>query len=146
MKFQPDKNARMTILYTTITTWCFILSILGVNGFISSCYLSATVKLNVPWSASHPSNVRHQKHQLMAATIEVNSSLDKNDMLSGKTSEVSSALDDDDNSSWECNEEAECVKVPACDEEKCRTSLDVRIHNTWYDLSGMSFMWACCSF
>ena len=37
---------------------------------------------------------------------------------------------------WECDEEANCVEVPACDEEKCRTSLDVRIHNTWYDLSG----------
>jgi len=37
---------------------------------------------------------------------------------------------------WECDEDAECVEVPACDEEQCRTSLDVRIHGTWYDLSG----------
>lgn len=37
---------------------------------------------------------------------------------------------------WECNEDAECVEIPACDEEVCRTSLDVRIHNTWYNLSG----------
>mmetsp|Transcript_24546 Transcript_24546/g.44061 ORF Transcript_24546/g.44061 Transcript_24546/m.44061 type:complete len:502 (+) Transcript_24546:176-1681(+) len=37
---------------------------------------------------------------------------------------------------FDCNEEAECVEVPACDDEKCRTTLDVRIHNTWYDLSG----------
>ena len=38
---------------------------------------------------------------------------------------------------WECNDDAtECVQVPACDESECRTSLDVRIHNTWYDLSG----------
>jgi hypothetical protein len=28
------------------------------------------------------------------------------------------------------------VQVPACDEAACRTSLDVRIHNKWYDLSG----------
>lgn len=37
---------------------------------------------------------------------------------------------------WECDEEANCKEVPACDEESCRTSLDVRIHGTWYDLSG----------
>lgn len=37
---------------------------------------------------------------------------------------------------YDCNEDAECVAVPACDEETCRTSLDVRIHNQWYDLSG----------
>lgn len=37
---------------------------------------------------------------------------------------------------WECDDEANCVEVAACDEEKCRTSLDVRIHGTWYDLSG----------
>lgn len=38
--------------------------------------------------------------------------------------------------SWDCDEEAVCVEVPACDEQVCRTSLDVRIHNKWYDLSG----------
>jgi hypothetical protein len=37
---------------------------------------------------------------------------------------------------WDCDEEAECVEVPACDEEVCRTSLDVRIHGDWYDLTG----------
>lgn len=37
---------------------------------------------------------------------------------------------------WECDEDAQCKQVPACDEEGCRTTLDVRIHNTWYDLSG----------
>jgi hypothetical protein len=37
---------------------------------------------------------------------------------------------------WDCDDEANCVPVPACDEKECRTSLDVRIHNTWYDLSG----------
>jgi len=38
--------------------------------------------------------------------------------------------------SWKCNEDAECVQVPVCNEIKCRTSLDVRIHDTWYDISG----------
>jgi acyl-lipid Delta6-acetylenase / acyl-lipid (9-3)-desaturase len=37
---------------------------------------------------------------------------------------------------WECNEDAECVVVPACNEDICRTSLDVRMHGKWYDLSG----------
>lgn len=38
---------------------------------------------------------------------------------------------------WECDDElTECREVPACDEEACRTSLDVRIHGDWYDLSG----------
>lgn len=39
--------------------------------------------------------------------------------------------------SWECDDDlTECKEVPACDEEACRTSLDVRIHGEWYDLSG----------
>lgn len=37
---------------------------------------------------------------------------------------------------WDCNDEAECVVVPACDDQQCRTSLDVRIHGEWYDLTG----------
>lgn len=37
---------------------------------------------------------------------------------------------------WDCDDEANCVEVPACDEESCRTSLDVRIHSKWYDLTG----------
>jgi hypothetical protein len=37
---------------------------------------------------------------------------------------------------WECDEDANCVAVPACDDTECRTSLDVRIHGTWHDLSG----------
>lgn len=37
---------------------------------------------------------------------------------------------------WECDEDANCVEVDACDDQKCRTSLDIRIHGKWYDLSG----------
>jgi acyl-lipid Delta6-acetylenase / acyl-lipid (9-3)-desaturase len=40
------------------------------------------------------------------------------------------------NSTWECDAEAVCVEIPACTDDVCRTSLDVRIHNKWYDLSG----------
>jgi len=38
--------------------------------------------------------------------------------------------------SWECDDDASCVEVAACDEQECRTSLDVRIHGQWYDLAG----------
>ena len=38
--------------------------------------------------------------------------------------------------SWDCDEDANCVQVDACNEMECRTSLDVRIHGQWYDLSG----------
>eukprot|EP00816_Leptocylindrus_hargravesii_P001428 CAMPEP_0196819702 /NCGR_PEP_ID=MMETSP1362-20130617/71801_1 /TAXON_ID=163516 /ORGANISM="Leptocylindrus danicus, Strain CCMP1856" /LENGTH=500 /DNA_ID=CAMNT_0042198283 /DNA_START=23 /DNA_END=1525 /DNA_ORIENTATION=- len=38
---------------------------------------------------------------------------------------------------WECDDDlTECKEVPACNEVECRTSLDVRIHDTWYDLTG----------
>ena len=43
-------------------------------------------------------------------------------------------------SGWECDDQANCVEVPACDDKVCRTSLDVRIHGKWYDLSGRSEM------
>lgn len=41
-----------------------------------------------------------------------------------------------DQKAWECDEDANCVQIDACDEVQCRTSLDVRIHGEWYDLSG----------
>jgi len=37
---------------------------------------------------------------------------------------------------YDCNEEAECVIIEPCDEVECRTTLDVRMHGDWYDLSG----------
>jgi acyl-lipid Delta6-acetylenase / acyl-lipid (9-3)-desaturase len=37
---------------------------------------------------------------------------------------------------WDCDADAQCVVVPACDDTSCRTSLDVRVHQVWYDLSG----------
>jgi len=41
-----------------------------------------------------------------------------------------------DTTAYDCDENAECVAVDKCDDVECRTSLDVRIHNVWYDLSG----------
>jgi len=52
---------------------------------------------------------------------------DSDTMINGDTSSPQA---------WDCDEDANCVQVPACDEEQCRTSLDVRIHDKWYDLSG----------
>jgi hypothetical protein len=86
-------------------------------------------------------SILRQKLPLMAATVETSSSLDKTDKVQVQTSV--NAFVEDVASGWECNEEAECVKIPACDGEQCQTSLDVRIHNTWYDLSGMFFRSHC---
>ena len=60
------------------------------------------------------------------------STLEKANIEISNKDEVTSEMP----TAWECNEDAECVVVPACDEENCRTSLDVRIHGKWYDLSG----------
>lgn len=53
-----------------------------------------------------------------------------------KAATIEEPITTNEATSWECNDEAECVEVPACDEESCRTSLDVRIHGDWYDLTG----------
>lgn len=50
--------------------------------------------------------------------------------------EATSSQQEEQATTWECDDEANCVQVPACDDEVCRTSLDVRIHGNWYDLSG----------
>ena len=59
---------------------------------------------------------------LPAATLEQPKTMNSTEMVGPTT--------------WECDENAQCVEVPACDEEQCRTSLDVRIHGEWYDLTG----------
>ncbi|GMH77480.1 hypothetical protein TL16_g07423, partial [Triparma laevis f. inornata] len=37
---------------------------------------------------------------------------------------------------YDCTDDAECIAVPACDSNQCRTTLDCRIHNQWYNLEG----------
>lgn len=56
--------------------------------------------------------------------------------LSHRFSTTATAVEVEPPVAYECDEEANCVVVPACDDEVCRTSLDVRIHGEWYDLSG----------
>lgn len=58
----------------------------------------------------------------------------KSAVVSGDVSGVVNGATDQ--KAWDCDEEANCVQIDACDEEKCRTTLDVRIHGEWYDLSG----------
>jgi hypothetical protein len=53
------------------------------------------------------------------------------------TTTVVPNIEDNVPTTWDCNDDASvCIEVPACNDEYCRTSLDVRIHNVWYDLSG----------
>jgi fatty acid desaturase len=72
--------------------------------------------------AQYKNNVRHKMPQLKMSSA----TLDEVTTVNGKEAPTS----------WECDEDAQCVEVPACDDEGCRTTLDVRIHGTWYDLSG----------
>lgn len=51
-------------------------------------------------------------------------------------SNVNGLSDLADQKAWDCDEDANCVQIDACNEVECRTTLDVRIHGDWYDLSG----------
>ena len=65
---------------------------------------------------------RYSKERKMVATVE--------------TVSIPNIVESDAPIAWECDDNANCVAVSACDEVSCRTSLDVRIHGKWYDLSG----------
>merc|ERR1740130_1797940 len=73
---------------------------------------------------------------LIAATLDQppTSVLNKNGTTPGL---IENESHDAMGGSWECNEDiTDCKQVAECDEEKCKTSLDVRIHGDWYDLTG----------
>lgn len=67
--------------------------------------------------------------------IGVASSITTNGDTSVSTS-VGTSANLDPSKAWDCDDDANCVLIEACDEEICRTTLDVRIHGEWYDLSG----------
>mmetsp|Transcript_24136 Transcript_24136/g.34593 ORF Transcript_24136/g.34593 Transcript_24136/m.34593 type:complete len:394 (-) Transcript_24136:22-1203(-) len=117
----PKERSRLmkTMLLTSTLYYIVLLSAVNVHGFHSSlvCRRAAALQTN-------QQNIR----QYMSATAEIVKTIPVNQQISSSLSDVPMG--------WECNEEAECVQIPACDEERCQTSLDVRIHNTWYDLSG----------
>lgn len=77
--------------------------------------------------------IRRSTPNLISSTARHSSVLEPPAAASTETVE---ATEEAAPTAWECNDEAECVEVPACDEEDCRTTLDVRIHSKWYDLSG----------
>ena len=73
---------------------------------------------------------------LIAATLDPppTTSLNRNGTTPGL---IENERHDAMGGSWECNEDiTDCKQVAECDEEKCKTSLDVRIHGDWYDLTG----------
>lgn len=120
----PKERSRLmnTMLLTSALYYMVLLSADSVHGFHSSvvCRRAAALQTN-----------QQNLLQYMSATAEIVETIPPvNQQISSSSSDVPMG--------WECNEEAECVQIPACDEERCQTSLDVRIHNTWYDLSGMS--------
>jgi hypothetical protein len=85
---------------------------------------------------------------LIAATLDqppTSQTFNKND-----TAPAGLVIESHDNhamgGSWECNDNADCKEVPECDEEKCKTSLDVRIHGDWYDLTGTYFIFGTLRF
>jgi hypothetical protein len=72
---------------------------------------------------------------LIAATLDQPPTFNKNGTAPGLVVESHDAM----GGSWECNDDAtDCKQVPECDEQglSCKTSLDVRIHGDWYDLTG----------
>lgn len=73
----------------------------------------------------------HQRIATPKITTARFSTLEAPPVTNGATAEESKMP-----TAWECDEEAECVEVPVCDDEECRTTLDVRLHSDWYDLSG----------
>jgi hypothetical protein len=91
---------------------------------------TGTTTAFVPSSLVHRI-AQHQKtpHQWRAATIDETTNIATSTTTS--TTNANKEL-----MTWECDDEAQCAEVPACDEEQCRTSLDVRIHGEWYDLTG----------
>lgn len=70
-----------------------------------------------------------------ASTTRIASSITANGDTSVSTS-VGTSTNLDPSKAWDCDDEANCVLIEACDEQICRTTLDVRIHGEWYDLSG----------
>jgi hypothetical protein len=64
------------------------------------------------------------------------SSIKANGVSRGNSNEQQQPLEIGQPTTWQCDDEAVCVEVAACDDQVCRTSLDVRVHGKWYDLSG----------
>jgi len=95
-------------------------------------HASLAIALAVP-SPVTGFSVPHQRIATPSTTARFSTVLEPT-TTNGATATLDSASEMP--TAWECDEEAECVEVPVCDEQECRTTLDVRIHGNWYDLSG----------
>ena len=106
----------------------------------ASVVVSAFRPLSTPLSS--PSSVAKRSFLPLRSTVAPDSAT-----VTSRTSSTGSvtvhrndSVDNNNNNNelttWECDEDATCVAVPACTDEECRTSLDVRMHGQWYDLSG----------
>lgn len=99
-----------------------ITSLLLVAG--TQAFTAPSPKLN-----NHHFQIRSStsSSRFMASTLEPPSTT---------TSTTAGSAESMNPKAWDCDEDVNCVQVDACDEEICRTSLDIRIHGEWYDLSG----------
>ena len=84
----------------------------------------------------HPKN-HHQNHAFVHyATIpkvsEQISSISTANIPMNQNNDTTSSIP----MGWDCTDDVECTEVPLCTTQDCRTSLDVRYHNEWYDVSG----------
>jgi hypothetical protein len=81
---------------------------------------------------------RHTSYSILLSsnTLETSAAASISNSNNTSSSLSSSSIVEPLAGTWECNEEAECVSVPECSDQECRTSLDVRIHGEWYDLTG----------
>ena len=75
-----------------------------------------------------PSSSRHFFTKIASASVQ-------DDIVPSSTEDTASPQLAKEGLQYECDDNADCTLTP-CPDEGCRTSLDVRIHNTWYNLSG----------
>mmetsp|Transcript_27070 Transcript_27070/g.38106 ORF Transcript_27070/g.38106 Transcript_27070/m.38106 type:complete len:507 (-) Transcript_27070:406-1926(-) len=105
----------MKVSRTALAT-AMLMSACSTHAFIAPSSLTSNIKIRTENSANSRLNV---------ASVEP-------PVVNGRDTKG----DGDVPMGWECDENMECKEVPLCDEDGCRTTLDVRIHGDWYDLSG----------
>jgi len=117
--FKSSRRAIITLLLSSIynnQVWCFS----SLSSIIPK-YPPATITENTE-KRNSATFVTTSTHRNMVATTPKR--------VNGDISIVPSTP------AWDCDDEINCKEVPKCDKEKCRTTLDVRIHGEWFDLSG----------
>jgi cytochrome b involved in lipid metabolism len=112
-----------------------VAALLLISGGSRDASAFSTVGLTAfSTSRSHSSSAAANS-RLSAALVQdttTTSSTTTND----KAADIDFSSASSTSTTWNCDADANCVPAEACDDTSCRTSLDVRIHNIWYDLSG----------